>query len=117
MNSRSIRNARIHSLNFWTKRWIPELSPARTFHDAACLDADPDLFFPVDGTGTVLDQADIAKRICLGCPVQKRCLTSAMELGFVSGIWGGTTERERSNIRRASTRQRRGTDKAARTHD
>ncbi len=29
MNSRSIRNARIHSLNFWTKRWAPELKPAR----------------------------------------------------------------------------------------
>ena len=85
--------------------------------DAACIDADPDLFFPVDATGPVLDQADIAKRICLGCPVQKRCLTLAMDLGFVFGIWGGTTESKRSNIRRAATRQRRRAEKAARTHD
>ena len=65
----------------------------------------------------MLDQADIAKRICLGCPVQKRCLASALDLGVVSGIWGGTTESERSNIRRAATRQCRRAEKGARTHD
>jgi WhiB family transcriptional regulator, redox-sensing transcriptional regulator len=72
--------------------------------DAACLDIDPDLFFPV---GTIaLDQIDEAKRICLACPVRKRCLAWALELDAASGIWGGTTEDERSALRRTAARHR-----------
>ena len=63
--------------------------------DAACLDADPDLFFPIGTTGPALDQTDQAKRICQACPVRKRCLAWALELGAAAGIWGGTTEDER----------------------
>jgi|SRR5689334_10957896 len=63
--------------------------------DAACLDADPDLFFPIGTTGPALDQINEAKRICLACPVRKPCLAWALELGAASGIWGGTTEDER----------------------
>jgi WhiB family transcriptional regulator, redox-sensing transcriptional regulator len=72
--------------------------------DAACLDVDPDLFFPV---GTIaLDQIDEAKRVCLACPVRKRCLAWALELGAASGIWGGTTEDERSALRTTAARYR-----------
>ena len=35
--------------------------------DAACPDADTDLFFPIGTTGPALDQIDQAKRICLAC--------------------------------------------------
>ena len=72
--------------------------------DAACLDADPDLFFPVGTTGPGLDQTDQAKRICQACPVRKRCLASALELGAAAGIWGGTTEDERRALRRVPAR-------------
>jgi WhiB family redox-sensing transcriptional regulator len=74
--------------------------------DAACLDADPDLFFPVGTTGPALDQTDQAKRICQACPVRKRCLAWALELGAAAGIWGGTTEDERRALRRAAARHR-----------
>ena len=74
--------------------------------DAACLNADPDLFFPIGTTGPALDQIDQAKRICQACPVRKRCLAWALDLGAASGVWGGTTEDERRAIRRATTRQR-----------
>ena len=68
-------------------------------NDAACLDVDPDLFFPIGTTGPALDQIDRAKRICRACPVRQRCLAWALELGAASGIWGGTTEDERRALR------------------
>lgn len=73
--------------------------------DAACLDADPDLFFPVGTTGPAQDQVDEAKRTCLACPVRERCLAWALELDAASGIWGGTTEDERRALRRALARK------------
>ena len=36
--------------------------------DAACRDADPDLFFPVGTTGNAQRQIDEAKRLCRRCP-------------------------------------------------
>ena len=73
---------------------------------AACLNADPDLFFPIGTVGPALDQIDKAKRICQACPVRTRCLAWALDLGAASGIWGGTTEIERRAMRRAANRQR-----------
>ena len=81
--------------------------------DAACQDADPDLFFPIGTTGPALDQIDEAKRICLACPVRRRCLAWALELGAASGIWGGTTEGERRALRRAAARHRNRARKTA----
>ena len=75
--------------------------------DAACLHADPDLFFPIASLGPALDQIDQAKRICAACPVREPCLARALDLGVVSGIWGGTSEAERRAIRKAATRYRK----------
>lgn len=75
--------------------------------DAACQDADPDLFFPIGTTGPTLYQIDEAKRICLACPVRERCLAWALEVGAASGIWGGTTEDERRALRRQAGRRNR----------
>jgi WhiB family transcriptional regulator, redox-sensing transcriptional regulator len=74
--------------------------------DAACLRADPDLFFPIAWIGPALDQIDQAKRICAACPVRRPCLAWALDQGAVSGIWGGTSEAERRAIRQATTRNR-----------
>jgi WhiB family redox-sensing transcriptional regulator len=81
--------------------------------DAACLDADPDLFFPVGTTGPVLDQIDEAKRICRACPVRKQCLAWALDLDAAAGIWGGTTDDERRAIRKAATRHQHRAPKKA----
>ena len=40
---------------------------------AACLDKDPELFFPVGNTGPALLQIEEAKAICRTCPVQEVC--------------------------------------------
>lgn len=67
--------------------------------NAACRDADPDLFFPIGTAGNSLRQADEAKRICHRCPAQNQCLAWALENGITDGVWGGTTENERRAIR------------------
>ena len=40
-----------------------------------------------------------AKAICADCPYKVRCLEYALK-NHEQGIWGGTTERERTTIRR-----------------
>jgi hypothetical protein len=47
--------------------------------DAACRDADADLFFPVGTMGPALRQIDEAKRICPACPAQAACLAWAVD--------------------------------------
>ena len=67
---------------------------------ALCAQADPDAWFPDKGR-----TAALAKRICAACPVRVLCLEYALAGfdawgGISSGIWGGTTPRERANLRR-----------------
>lgn len=66
----------------------------------ACSDKDPELFFPLDKqTGEIKK----AKAVCAGCPVKAACLTFALQNGE-QGVWGGTTESERVEMRRAGRR-------------
>ena len=73
---------------------------------AACQDTDPDLFFPVSGSGKSLEQAVRAKDICSGCTVRRSCLGFALRTGQAHGIWGGLTEEERREPGAAQTRLR-----------
>jgi WhiB family redox-sensing transcriptional regulator len=74
-------------------------APANWRDDAACRDADPELFFPIGTAGPALREIGEAKRICRCCPVQTRCLAWALDHGIPDGVWGGTTEDERRAIR------------------
>ena len=67
--------------------------------DAACQDADPDLFFPIGTAGSGLRQIEEAKRICRVCPAHVQCLAWALDNGVADGVWGGTTPEERRVIR------------------
>jgi WhiB family transcriptional regulator, redox-sensing transcriptional regulator len=68
---------------------------------SACLNTDPDVFFPVAvGTATASKQTARALRICHGCPVRQQCLDFAMQSGEKDGIWGGTTPEQRIRARR-----------------
>ena len=67
---------------------------------AACRDTDPDLFFPVGTTGPAIEQIANAKAVCRQCDSQTACLEFAIATNQDSGIWGGTSEEERRNIRR-----------------
>ena len=47
-----------------------------------------------------LKQSNEAIAICNECPVKIDCLEYAINTNQDSGIWGGTTEEERKNLRR-----------------
>jgi WhiB family redox-sensing transcriptional regulator len=64
--------------------------------DAACCDADPDLFFP-DDTHSAAVKVRLAKLICGGCLVSATCLSWALA-GREAGVWGGMTEEERRRL-------------------
>ncbi|WP_202436815.1 WhiB family transcriptional regulator [Streptomyces sp. SID5910] len=67
---------------------------------AACVDEDPELFFPVGTTGPALRDIAAAKRVCARCPVSTQCLALALDMGRASGVWGGTCEEERDALLR-----------------
>lgn len=73
---------------------------------ASCAQADPELFFPIRGQNDVVR---IAKRICASCPVSQQCVEYAMEAragnDWVTGVWGGTSFKERIKIRKRQQRQ------------
>lgn len=68
--------------------------------DAACINEDPELFFPPSGQSSLA-----ARKVCKGCPVAKQCLEYAIRCesgspGF--GVFGGRTPEQR----RKPTRRR-----------
>ena len=70
---------------------------------AACLDEDPELFFPHESS---VRQEREAKAVCRTCPVVDVCLSAALSYrGRVAGIWGATTEQEREGLKRRLRRR------------
>ena len=74
-------------------------------HRARCRDVDPELFFPVGTTGPAEAQVQAAKAICALCPVREECLQWALDTAQDAGVWGGLSEEERRDIRRARRRR------------
>lgn len=74
---------------------------------AACRDTNPDLFFPVGQTGPAIEHIANAKAVCETCVVQVECLEYALMTNQDAGIWGGLTEDERRQIRRARRKAQR----------
>ncbi|MFJ6695323.1 WhiB family transcriptional regulator [Streptomyces sp. NPDC091272] len=63
--------------------------------EALCVDADPEVFFPVGASETADTEELRAKRICAQCAVRLRCRQWAMDHKVPEGIWGGLSARER----------------------
>lgn len=74
---------------------------------ASCRDTDPDLFFPVGTTGLAITQIDEAKAVCMGCSAQIQCLEFALIANQDTGVWGGSSEEERRQLRRKYLSRRR----------
>ncbi|MGH8897833.1 MAG: WhiB family transcriptional regulator [Egibacteraceae bacterium] len=72
---------------------------------AACVDCDPEFFFPVGSTGPALDQIAQAKAVCEQCAVTAQCLEWALETNQHYGVWGGKSEDERRTMHRARWRR------------
>jgi WhiB family transcriptional regulator, redox-sensing transcriptional regulator len=70
---------------------------------AACLGADPNLFFPSLNSGHNCN--DQALAICTGCPVRTDCLTEALadeaanDGSLPYGTRGGMTAKQRHQLR------------------
>lgn len=77
--------------------------------DPACAQTDPELFFPQEGLDfagrNISKYVDIAaaKKICNSCPLKLPCLEYAL-MNVEIGIWGGTTEEQRKQMRKGSGR-------------
>jgi WhiB family redox-sensing transcriptional regulator len=74
---------------------------------AACREVDPEVFFPVGVTGVAVTAIAAAKAICADCDAQSACLEFALTTNQEYGIWGGTSEEERRDLRRARRAARR----------
>jgi len=73
---------------------------------SACLDEDPELFFPIGNTGPALDQVEEAKLVCHRCEVVETCLSWAIEFRQDAGVWGGLSADERRALKRRTARAR-----------
>ena len=90
------------------------MSTERDWRDrAACLDEEPELFFPIGTTGPAKLQIEEAKAVCRRCEVIDECLKWALETGQEFGVWGGFTEDERRALKKRNARARRATGCAA----
>ena len=76
---------------------------------SACLDADPELFFGLDGEPEYIrDKREAkAKAVCRGCPVSGRCLLLALGTDTPWGVFGGLGEQERADYLRSLRRTAR----------
>jgi WhiB family redox-sensing transcriptional regulator len=70
---------------------------------AACRDADAELFFPPERSGGHTHQVARARELCAGCQVRQPCLELALHGPQAHndryGIFAGTTARQRSTLR------------------
>lgn len=78
-------------------RWSPDWT-AR----ALCKPNTAEGFFP-EGE-QVAAQVAVAKKVCRRCPVRDECLDLALSLPDVQGIWAGTDENERAEMRQVQRR-------------
>jgi len=65
---------------------------------AACLTADPELFF-----ATHKIDVERAKDICRKCPVIRECLMNALGQSNQHGVAGGLSESERKALKRKAS--------------
>jgi WhiB family redox-sensing transcriptional regulator len=80
----AILNRRSGSSSDEPAAWVEEWAPL-----AACRSSEPDALF-VRGAAQ-----QVAKQVCIGCPVIAECLADALDNQTEFGVWGGMTERER----------------------
>ena len=74
---------------------------------AACLDENPELFFPIGNADPAFHQINKARVICRRCEVADTCLRWAMHSHQDDGVWGGLSVDERHSLKRRNARDRR----------
>jgi WhiB family redox-sensing transcriptional regulator len=85
------------------------LNRSRDWRDhGACLDENPELFFPIGAGGPALAQIEEAKAVCGNCPVLTQCRAWALENPKLAefGVFAGLSEDERRSELRRRRRHR-----------
>lgn len=67
------------------------------YEQAACFGMDTETFFDSPGQGK---RPTAALAVCLRCPVVDPCRDYALADASLYGVWGGTSETERTRLRR-----------------
>lgn len=65
---------------------------------AACMNAEPELFFPIGSAGGAVDDITAAKAVCARCSVLGDCRDYALRTRQPFGVWGGLDEEQRRAI-------------------
>jgi WhiB family redox-sensing transcriptional regulator len=82
--------------------WVASLTRRPEWHArAACRGAGTSAFFPTRGANAAVMAR--ARAVCDRCTVTVECLDFAMSDIDAVGIWGGTTDRARRQLRRDAT--------------
>ncbi|MFY9916551.1 MAG: WhiB family transcriptional regulator [Nocardioidaceae bacterium] len=81
---------------------------ARSVTGLPCRENDGDLWF-AESTAA----AELAKQLCLTCPVREACLAGALERSEPWGVWGGEVFVNGQVVARKRTRGRPRKDAAA----
>ena len=71
------------------------------YENAPCLEHPTSMFFPPAGSPEIV-RAAIA--VCDSCPYKERCLDENIHEKW--GVWGGTNQRQRREIRRRREHER-----------
>jgi ferredoxin len=74
---------------------LPNVEATDWMAKAACLNVDPEVFFPSKGQSTAE-----ARSHCRTCPVVAECRAYALDIGAsLYGVWGNTSEYQRLQMR------------------
>ena len=71
---------------------------------SACREVDPETFFSPEHERGARRRAreGAAKKLCGRCAVVSECLSHALEVRELYGVWGGLNTTERENLLRAA---------------
>lgn len=78
-----------------------EIPPVEDWHSEARCNGSKLPFFEED----VQKPSALIQLMCDSCPVKVKCISTALQYPRVSGIWGGTTEFQRTQMRRKHSRK------------
>lgn len=86
---------------------VADLAFEEWMAEGACVGADPDVFItPGDCDDDPWYPRREAVAYCNGCPVRVDCLRSALQCRSTAGVWGGTSEYQRRQLRTTIERRR-----------
>jgi WhiB family transcriptional regulator, redox-sensing transcriptional regulator len=90
-----------HAARTQVEPWFIDIEPVPAGTDMtwrtrrACTEVPVHVFFP--GRGDI-ELVRAAQAICADCEVREPCLAFALSVPETTGIWGGTTERQREKM-------------------